>query len=91
MPLFVDEVKSKQHGTVVQRRLMSNTSLEELNAAATALGLAVKTFKKKWLPHYQLTEAQAKKAVEDGASFVEFASEEWYAFWKDAKILVVKK
>ena len=87
MGLFVDEVTNHED-RVIRRQLMSNVSVAELNTMAGSLGIPlVAKFRKDRLPHYRLTEEQRTTAISEGATPIEWKSEEWRSVFEYAKNL----
>jgi len=86
MSVYVDETKSSA-GDVVRRVLMSDESIEQLNAMAASVGMPTVTFTKRQLPHYQLSHDQMRLAIEKGAVIHIYNSAEWRAVHRRAKKL----
>ncbi len=87
MGLFVDEI-TNQKDQVIRRQLMSNVSVAELNTMAGSLGIPlVAKFRKDRLPHYRLTEKQRSTAISEGATAIEWKSDEWRSVFEYAKKL----
>jgi len=87
MGLFVDEITNRS-SEVIRRMLMSNMSIEELNAMATTLGIPlVDKFRIDRLPHYLLTAQQRTTAIAEGAKPIVWKSPEWITVHGYAKNL----
>jgi len=87
MGLFVDEITNRS-SEVIRRMLMSNMSVDELNAMATSLGIPlVAEFRIDRLPHYLLTAQQRTQAIAEGAKPIVWKSPEWITVHGYAKNL----
>ena len=87
MAVYVDDYEGHFRG-MIMCHMMSDTSLDELHAFATRLGLRRSWFQNGSAPHYDICKTKRRLAVQLGAIEVSTSDHEaWITVYRAAKKL----